>query len=176
MAQRQAVAPPTGIAGRLGPAIGWARRGVPAKREALVEAGRLARPGGADRARPIELVISRTLRAGILVASALVALGLVLLLFGAYAGGAHPTLASVLASAEGGQPVLRSPAEVITALGRFEPNALVDLGLLVLIVTPVASLLLSWLQFWLERDYAFVVITSSVLVITAGSLLWGAIR
>jgi uncharacterized membrane protein len=42
--------------------------------------------------------------------------------------------------------------------------------------TPIVSVLLSARQFWLERDYVFVLITVIVLAIIAGSSISGALR
>ncbi|MHB1131826.1 MAG: DUF1634 domain-containing protein [Chloroflexota bacterium] len=124
--------------------------------------------------RDLELAISQTLRYGVLLSALLVSLGLLLLLAGLYLGGGHPTLNTVLAPGGAESLVPRTPGDVWAGLLRREPNALVDLGLLVLIGTPVAGLLLSALQFLRERDYRFVAIALALLVITTASFFLGA--
>ncbi len=124
--------------------------------------------------RDVELVISRTLRYGVLLASALVALGLVALLFTIYtAGGPRPTITSVMALGGAESHILRSPTEVFAGLGQRDSNALVDLGLFVLMATPIAAVALSGLQFLLERDYRFAAVVVVVLGVIAASFFLG---
>lgn len=134
----------------------------------------------ASRARPlgldVESMIGRALRGSVLLAAVLLIGGLLLLLGQLSASEAHPTLTSVLAPGGLEADPLRSPAEVLAGLGRREPNALIDLGLFVLMATPIVSILISGLQFFLERDAKFVTITLALLGIIAASFFLSTAR
>lgn len=157
-------------------ALGFAPRRAAGGRKVVKENEESASSRARGVSRDIELTISRTLRAGVLIASGLIVAGLLLLLLDAYADGARPTITSVLAPGGAEAYVLRSPAEVFAGLGRGEADALVDLGLFVLMATPIASILLSTLQFLLERDYKFVAVALIVLGVIAFSFFSGAAR
>jgi len=68
------------------------------------------------------------------------------------------------------------PARFSTLSGIFHdafqlhPLGIIQLGLLLLIATPVARVLFSVIAFWLERDHLYVVISGIVLVILFYSL------
>lgn len=157
-------------------APGFGPCGAPGGRHTVKENEECAPAGAREVSRAIELALSRILRAGVLIASLLIASGLLLLLLRAYAGGVHPTAASVLAPGGAEAHVLRSPGEVLAGLARREPDALADLGLFVLMATPLASILLSALQFLLERNYKFVAVALLVLGVIAFSFFSGVAR
>lgn len=107
-----------------------------------------------------EVVISWTLRIGVYLASGVVVLGLVLdFLMGSAVSkpGAFPT----------------TVAEVWAGLSRGNPVAVISLGLLLLIVTPVFRVAASVLLFLLEQDYLYTLITLLVLVILLSSFFLG---
>jgi uncharacterized membrane protein len=70
------------------------------------------------------------------------------------------------------------PRELCTAAGILggafdgQPRSLIQLGLLLLIATPIARVALSVVVFALERDRLYVVLTLIVLATLLGSLLW----
>ncbi|MCL5958053.1 MAG: DUF1634 domain-containing protein [Chloroflexi bacterium] len=125
----------------------------------------------------VERVISSALRYGVLASSVLVAAGVVAFLLSIYHGGlGQPTTSSLLSSNAEATGVLRSPGEVLHGLWQGDPNAVIALGLLLLMVTPVVPVVLSAVSFLLERDRAYVLITLLVLAILAASFLLGAAR
>ena len=65
----------------------------------------------------------------------------------------------------------RSLGGVIHAAGSFDCHAVIQLGLLLLIATPVARVALSLVAFALERDYTYVAITAVVLAVLIYSLM-----
>lgn len=105
------------------------------------------------------------LRAGVLVAGALVFIGGFLYL--AKDGGQHHDYARF--SGEPGN--LQHPLGVITAALAFEPLGLIQLGVLVLFATPVMRVAFSLVAFARERDRMYVGMTFVVLVVLLLSLL-----
>lgn len=70
------------------------------------------------------------------------------------------------------------PAQLHTLSGIFsgavhgQSLAIIQLGLLMLIATPIARVLFSVIAFLAERDYTYVVISAIVLVVLLYSLFW----
>jgi uncharacterized membrane protein len=131
----------------------------------------LNRPGwGSER---VDVLNSNLLRVGVLTSMALILVGLVLMFLH------HP---SYLRSAEALQR-LTSPGaafpqtlpDVVAGLREGHGQSVVVVGLLVLIVTPILRVALSIVLFALERDHAFVVITTAVLTILIASFFLGKV-
>lgn len=118
-------------------------------------------PARADaRLRQAELIISHVLRGGVLTSAAIIALGVVLFYVRATSG----TVSDV---------VPRSLGDVVGGLPRGEPLAVVALGLVLLLVTPVLRVAVSIVTFALERDWLYTGITVLVLLILLVSFLLG---
>ncbi|MBI3263045.1 MAG: DUF1634 domain-containing protein [Acidobacteria bacterium] len=91
-----------------------------------------------DRAlERLQRIVGRVLRAGAVLSTALMALGLVLTLMSLPSAWSDPPL---------------------------------KLGLVILMATPVANVVVSGLEYLVERDWKFVLLTAVVLLILAGSL------
>jgi uncharacterized membrane protein len=68
---------------------------------------------------------------------------------------------------------LRSVGGILRAALAFQSDAVVQLGLLFLIATPVARVAMSLVAFILQRDRVYVVVTSIVLALLIFSLTGG---
>src|SRR5262249_23170505 len=68
-------------------------------------------------------------------------------------------------------PELRQPWSIVQGAAQFQSRALIQLGLLLLIATPVARVLFSAIGFFLQRDRLYVVFTLLVLTILIYSLV-----
>jgi uncharacterized membrane protein len=127
-------------------------------------------------ATTLERAVALVLRTGVLASAAMISVGVVV------------TLASSASSraARRSIPVLRrgvihphsyySPhtvASVIQGVGDGRGPAIVMLGLLLLIVTPVLRVAVSVIGYALERDRRFVLITVLVLIVLIGSFAVG---
>ena len=112
----------------------------------------------------IEVIIGALLRTGVLLAASVVFLGVVIYL--ARHGSEIPSY-----TVFHGEPynLTRSSAIVHGALS-MSGSAIVQLGLLLLIATPVARVLFSAIAFAIERDYFYVFVTLVVLGILLYSL------
>ena len=112
-----------------------------------------------------EQIIGQLLRAGVLFSALIVLIGGVMYL--AQAG--HQ--ARDFYQFRGVSPHLRSIPEVFTGALHLEPEAVIQLGLLLLIATPIARVAFSIVAFSLERDWMYVALTFVVLGVLLYSLL-----
>jgi uncharacterized membrane protein len=117
--------------------------------------------------RQVEQSIGILLRVGVLLAAAVVLFGGILYL--AHSGRMHANY-HVFHS----EPAdLRTPG--LTAREAFSgrPEAIIELGLLLLILTPIARVVFSVVAFARERDAMYVIMTLIVLTVLLYSLLAG---
>lgn len=113
----------------------------------------------------IELVIGYLLRYGVLAASLLVLAGGVVYLI--RHGGQLPSYREFL-----GEPdKMRKPALIWQAVLRGEGRPLIQLGLLILIATPIARIAVSVIGYLMERDWLYTMLT----IVVLGVILWNLI-
>ncbi len=106
--------------------------------------------------RQAEIVISNVLRIGVFLSAAVIVVGSVLY----YAvGNAGPTLSYP-----------HTLGEVLPALQAGNFQAIITLGLLILLATPIARVAVSIVAFLLEGDWRYVVVTTIVLILLLGSV------
>lgn len=107
----------------------------------------------------LEVLLSYTLLAGVLLSSALVLLGAILFLV---SHGQDPSSFHVF---KGEPQSLRDLPDIFAGAAAFRPKAIIQLGLLCLIATPFLRVFLSTLVFAALRDYKFCFISLIVLVL-----------
>jgi uncharacterized membrane protein len=112
----------------------------------------------------LEVTISVLLRTGVLISAAVVMLG------GACFLSRHGQEQAEYHVFHGTAAVYRSVSGVLHAAGPSNCPAVIQLGLLLLILTPVARVVFSLAGFALERDGTYVALTSIVLAILIYSL------
>lgn len=120
-----------------------------------------ASPQKDARLRQAELIISHVLRGGVVVSAAIILLGMVWFYLQMAITG-HATLAFP-----------HTFTGIVQRLAHGEPLAVVSLGLLILLLTPILRVAISIVIFALERDWLYTVITILVLAILLISLLLG---
>ena len=113
----------------------------------------------------LEQLIGNLLRAGVFIAAAVVLLGGILYL--AQHGTGHPDYHSF----HGESSALRSVAAVVKGAASLDSRSIIQLGLFLLVLTPIARVIFSAVGFALERDYVYVVITVFVLAVLLVSLM-----
>lgn len=126
-----------------------------------------------DKTRQIELLISNLLRIGVVTSLCVIVFGSALIFVH------HPEYAS---SRESMAPLTEPGAarfphtmhDVISGLKSLRGQAVIVLGLLLLIATPVMRVAVSIFAFVYEKDPAFVVITTIVLLLLLLSFVLGA--
>lgn len=115
--------------------------------------------------RRLESIIGQLLRAGVLLSAAIVLAGGVLYLVQNHA--AHASYRTfVLGGAE-----MRTVQGIVQSAARLHSEGLIQAGLLLLILTPVARVAMAIVGFSLERDRLYAMVSLIVLAILAFSLL-----
>ena len=115
----------------------------------------------------MEQIVGRLLQVGVLVAAAVVLIGAVALLV---QHGHQPADFRVFRGASSG---LRSVDDIVRAAVSLDSRAIVQLGLVLLIATPVARVALTLVAFVVQRDRLYVAITALVLALLLYGLIWG---
>ena len=119
----------------------------------------------------VEIVISTLLRAGVISSLAIILIGLLLTYL------QHPSYTSHRSELPKliayGTDFPHSINGVFAGVIRLRGQALMALGLLILIATPVMRVAISIMAFAIQRDYTFVAITCIVLALLGFSFLMG---
>jgi uncharacterized membrane protein len=116
----------------------------------------------------IETIIGSLLRAGVMLAASVVLIGGALYLM----RHGHETVNYTVFHGEPEE--LKSIPAVLHGVASLQARAIIQLGLLLLIATPIARVLFSAIAFAMEGDYLYVVITLIVLAVLLYSLLGSA--
>jgi uncharacterized membrane protein len=125
----------------------------------------------ASRATPSEVAsdttmehaISVVLRVGVIVSGAVILLGLVLSLIPSMDKGSGVTIHELLDN--GGSRVSVTPGSIFDGLKDFDPISVIQLGLLLLILTPIVRVAMTLMLFVKQADLIFVGITGIVLIV-----------
>ena len=115
--------------------------------------------------RRIEILLGNLLRFGVLLSAFVVVAGAVIYL-AHYAG--QQADYSVF---RGEAAALRSLPAIVAGAVRLHGKSIIQLGLLLLIATPVARVVFSAIGFMIERDYLYVALTLVVLAVLLYSLI-----
>ena len=115
----------------------------------------------------VEAIVASLLRAGVVLAAMVVALGGTIFLM--RHGREFPQYAAFL----GEPPELRTISGIVVRAASFHGRNIIQLGLLILIATPVVRVGFSVAAFALERDRLYVGITLLVLAVLLFSLAGG---
>jgi uncharacterized membrane protein len=124
-------------------------------------------PGGFNDER-IEIIIGALLRTGVILAAAVVFAGAIFYLL--HYGKDVPNYKTF----HGEPERLKALSEIVRGALALEPRDIIQLGLLLLIATPIARVLFSAIAFAIERDYLYVLVTLIVLGILVYSLFGSA--
>jgi uncharacterized membrane protein len=122
-----------------------------------------SKPGISDER--LVAIIGRLLQAGVLASAAIVAGG------GIYFLIQHHADSITYAAFHLEDRNLRNVPGIFHAALGLRPEAIIQLGLIVLIGTPIARVLLAAIGFYLERDRLYVVVSLIVLAILSYSIL-----
>ncbi len=119
--------------------------------------------------RPMEMWISRGLLAGVVLSAAIILTGLALFLVRGPGGG--ESLKDLVTQ----QKTAADLGAILRGIGHGDGKSLIQLGLFVLILTPISRVALSVFFFLRERDRIFVIITTIVLLVLLGGLIGTAL-
>lgn len=112
----------------------------------------------------LDIAIGRTLQAGVLLAAVIVLIGGILYLL--HSAGPRPDYSHFHGVAE----MLRTPSGMWHGMIHGDAESVIQLGLLVLIATPVVRVILAGVGFLLERDQLYFWVSATVLAVLCYSL------
>ncbi|HWH53569.1 MAG TPA: DUF1634 domain-containing protein [Gemmatimonadaceae bacterium] len=115
----------------------------------------------------VEQVIGRLLQFGVLLAAMVVLAGAALLL------GRHGGAVASYAVFHAEPTPLRSIAGILRAAFSGDATGIVQLGLLLLILTPIVRVAFTLVAFVLQRDGTYIVVTTIVLALLLFGLVFG---
>ncbi len=127
----------------------------------------MSEPEEVERTRKLEQVLGLLLRTGVLLAAFVVAIGAVLFLV--HHGMQQPHFSLF----QGQPPELRSVGAIVVAAFNLDALAVIQMGLLLLIATPIARVLYSLVGFVIERDWMYIAVTAIVLALLLFGLFGG---
>ena len=110
----------------------------------------------------VEMIISKALRAGVVVSGTVIFIGLLIFLLSGNSG--YPE--SVYPS---------KPSEIIRGLLELKSYAVIMTGIMILIATPVFRVGVSIIVFAVEKDYLYVKMTTVVFLILIVSMVLGKV-
>ena|SRR6185312_12498836 len=114
----------------------------------------------------LEVLIGQLLRAGVLLAAAVVLSGGILYLVQQHSRHVDYRTFSP------GTEELRTLPGIVKLAGRLDSEGVIQLGLLMLIATPIARVIVAAVGFQLERDYMYVTVSLIVLAVLLFSLMY----
>ena len=114
-----------------------------------------------------DTLLAHVLRAGVVLSAAIVALGAVVFLM------SHGSESPAYHVFRGEPSSLRSVGGILDEARHLHGRGLIQLGLLLLIATPIARVIFSVVGFARQRDWLYVGITVAVLALLTYSLLGG---
>ena len=117
--------------------------------------------------RSIEQLIGRLLQVGVLVAAAVVVAGGTALL------AQHGSAPADFHTFRGATEPLRDIGAIVRSVMQLDSRAIVQLGLVLLIATPVARVALTFVAFLFRRDRLYAALTLLVLALLIYGLVWG---
>ena len=115
----------------------------------------------------VEIVLGTLLQAGVILSGTIVLIGGILYIVHY---GHNPVSYHVF---NGARAAIDSLSPILSGVARLDGRAIIQLGLLLLIATPVIRVIFSVAAFWLERDRAYVAFTLVVLAVLLYSLFLG---
>ncbi len=115
--------------------------------------------------RKLEVVIGYTLRIGVVTAAVIVLIGGVLYLVEDYSAPADYHTFHAASKSSG------DLSAIVRNVRAFDSRGIIQLGLLVLIATPIVRVVFSVIAFAMERDVVYVIVTLIVLAVLLYSLL-----
>jgi uncharacterized membrane protein len=132
----------------------------------------VANPPHEGGAQPMALVIPVVLVVGVGLSAAVLVAGLALLVATGRTG-YHEALTPQLLVARAGTVLFPvTVGDVLSGVAALRPFAVIELGVLLLIATPVLRVAASVILFFVERDHFYTGVTLVVLIILLISLFW----
>ena len=117
--------------------------------------------------RDVELYIGKLLRYGVILSSIITITGGIIYI------SQHPDQQLNFKTFVGAPNYLRELTTLLPAVIKFEGMAIIQLGVAVLIATPILRIAFSIVAFAIEKDRMYIVITCIVLAIIVSNMIFG---
>ncbi|MCC7195697.1 MAG: DUF1634 domain-containing protein [Gemmatimonadaceae bacterium] len=117
--------------------------------------------------RDVDVIVGRLLQAGVLLSALVVIVGGAMYLW------QHGSVVADFRAFTPGAEEMRNLTDIVRGALRGEAPAIVQLGLVLLVATPIARVALTLVAFIYQRDRLYVVTTAIVLALLAYGLVWG---
>ncbi|RQO31980.1 hypothetical protein DBR32_04045 [Taibaiella sp. KBW10] len=117
--------------------------------------------------RDVQLLVGNTLRIGVWVSMGITLIGIILFLF---QNSTKNFDTGMLVAA----PLKFSFSELVQGILHGEALSIIQLGVLVLLITPILRIVFALYGYWLEGNRLYIIISLVVLCIIASSLFIGA--
>jgi len=121
--------------------------------------------------RDLELIMGKLLRYGVIISCIITGFGGIIYIL--QHQGVVPDYAPTTTAFEGTPEYLRQLSTILPRVIAFEGAAIIQLGVIVLVATPILRVVFSLFAFLYEKDYLYVVITSIVLAVIVVNMLFG---
>ncbi|MGC8749523.1 DUF1634 domain-containing protein [Hydrotalea sp.] len=115
----------------------------------------------------LEYAMGNLLRLGVVISSIIVFIGGIIFLY--KHGGQVPEYHIF----KGNESMFNSLPKIFSSLKKLKGQAIIQLGIIVLILTPIARIIFSFIGFLFEKDLLYMLLTLIVLAIITFSLLAG---
>jgi uncharacterized membrane protein len=115
----------------------------------------------------VEQLIGRLLQAGVLIAAAVVVAGAAMMLL------QHGRAPVAFSSYSDAASPLHGLGGIFRGAAALDSMAIVQLGLVLLIATPVMRVALTLVAFTIQRDRVYILLTAVVLALLLYGLVWG---
>ena len=124
----------------------------------------------APSGHPMELYISSVLRIGVMIAATIILIGTIFYLAGIGPSAGNPKHLNDV-TGNGGHAIPVSPSSILHGVATGNGIAIIQLGVLALILTPMTRVAMTAALFFAQRDRIFVAITSVVFVVLVLGLI-----
>ena len=129
----------------------------------------LRQPDGGPSDHAVEQVIGRLLQIGVFTAAAVAIVGAILVLI------QHGSAAPAFADFRAAPAHLTSIGGILRGVREMRSESIVQLGIVLLIMTPMLRVAFTLVAFVLQRDRVYVAITTLVLALLSYGLVFGRI-
>jgi len=117
--------------------------------------------------KDVQGLVGNLLRIGVIAAMTVVIAGMILYVY--HNGNERVHYSAFEASGHRG-----GIATIFDGIAKGESSAIIELGVMLLIATPIARILFALIGYWLEKDYLYTFIALVILIIMAISIGTGA--
>lgn len=118
--------------------------------------------------KDLQQLVGNILRGGVIIAMAIVVIGIALFIIH---NGSHSIDYTYFSPIK-----FQGIAEVFRNVFRGDAESIIQLGVLLLIATPIARIVFAMIGYWLEGDKLYVMVSLIILAVIISSIIYGAVE